>query len=322
MRILVTGARGKVGSATVAALADAGHDVSATDMSRPRFEADAGGVPYRQGDLTDAGDAFALVRGHDAVVHTAAIPDPMHNPPHVVFANNLTATFNVIEAAVRFGVPRVVNLSSETVPGFFFPERPFLPDYVPVDEQHPIRPQDPYATAKHFGEQLMDAATRRSDLTGISIRPSWVQWEGNIEDNLGPWLREPVASEGFWAYIDAYDLADAIRLAAEATTPAPRGRLHRLARHRLARDARDAGASASTATRRPRSGRRTEERPNGISIAKARALIGYDPQRSWRDYLEDDGRLRPAVRERLERGATGVQRGRRMTGATGPPGGA
>ena len=321
MRILVTGARGKVGSATVAALADAGHDVSATDMSRPRFEADAGGVPYRQGDLTDAGDAFALVRGHDAVVHTAAIPDPMHNPPHVVFANNLTATFNVIEAAVRFGVPRVVNLSSETVPGFFFPERPFLPDYVPVDEQHPIRPQDPYATAKHFGEQLMDAATRRSDLTGISIRPSWVQWEGNIEDNLGPWLREPVASEGFWAYIDVYDLADAIRLAAEATTPT-----HEVV-YIASPDIASHETLATLAERfhgdaAPEIRPSAEERPNGISIAKARALIGYDPQRSWRDYLEDDGRLRPAVRERLERGATGVQRGRRMTGATGPPGGA
>ena len=54
---------------------------------------------------------------------------------------------------------------------------------------------------------------------------------------------------------------------------------------------------------------------NGISIAKARRLLGYDPQRSWRDYLDDDGRLRPAARERLERGETGVQRGRRMTGA-------
>ena len=321
MRILVTGARGKVGSATVAALADAGHDVSATDLSRPRFEADAGGVPYRQGDLTDAGDAFALVRGHDAVVHTAAIPDPMHNPPHVVFANNLTATFNVIEAAVRFGVPRVVNLSSETVPGFFFPERPFLPDYVPVDEQHPIRPQDPYATAKHFGEQLMDGAARRSDLTGISIRPSWVQWEGNIEDNLGPWLREPVASEGFWAYIDVYDLADAIRLAAEAATPAHEV-LYIASPDIASHETLAALSERFHGDAAPEIRPSDEERPSGISIAKARALIGYDPRRSWRDYLEDDGRLRPAVRERLERGATGVQRGRRMTGATGPPGGA
>ena len=68
------------------------------------------------------------------------------------------ATFNVLEAAVRFGVGRFVNVSSETVPGFFFPERPFLPDYVPVDEEHPIRPQDPYALSKWFGELLMDAA--------------------------------------------------------------------------------------------------------------------------------------------------------------------
>src|SRR6201991_4546838 len=219
MRILVTGARGKVGAATVATLADAVHDVTATDIGRPRFEADRGGVPYKQGDLTDAGDAFAIVRGHDAVVHAAAIPDPQHHPQHVVFANNLLATFNTVEAAMRFGVPRFVNVSSETVPGFFFPERPFLPDYLPVDEEHPIRPQDPYATAKHFGEQLMDGATRRSDITGVSIRPSWVQWEGNVERNLGPWLREPSPSEGFWAYIDVYDLAAAIRLAAEASTP-------------------------------------------------------------------------------------------------------
>src|SRR5215213_1344518 len=219
MRILVTGARGKVGAAAVATLHDAGHDVTALDLAPAVHEAAEPGAPtYLQADLTDAGDAFATVRGHDAVIHSAAIPDPVHNPPHRVFQNNLMATFNVIEAAVRTGVPRVVNLSSETVPGFFFPERDFLPDYVPVDEEHPIRPQDPYATAKHFGEQLMDGAVRRADITCVSIRPSWVQWEGNYELNLGPWLREPAASEGFWAYIDAYDLADAIRLAAEGST--------------------------------------------------------------------------------------------------------
>ncbi|MET9343557.1 NAD-dependent epimerase/dehydratase family protein [Nonomuraea sp. NPDC003804] len=61
------------------------------------------------------------------------------------------------------------------VPGFFFPDRPFLPDYVPVDEEHPARPQDPYALAKHFGEQLMDAAVRRcaARLYGdaVEVRP-------------------------------------------------------------------------------------------------------------------------------------------------------
>jgi nucleoside-diphosphate-sugar epimerase len=114
-------------------------------------------------------------------------------------------------------VPRFVNISSETVPGFFFPERPFLPDYVPVDEEHPIRPQDPYATAKYFGELLMDGAIRRSDIRCISIRPSWVQHEGNYERNLGPMVRDrSELSAGIWSYIDVYDLADAMVLAAES----------------------------------------------------------------------------------------------------------
>jgi UDP-glucose 4-epimerase len=314
MRILVTGARGKVGAATVAALHDAGHEVTATDLGRPWFELDPDAVPYKQAELTDAGDAFAVVRGHDAVVHCAAIPEPTQNPAHVVFRNNLMATFNTLEAAVRWEVPRIVCLSSETVPGFFFPERPWLPDYVPVDEEHPIRPQDPYATAKHFGELLMDGATRRSDITGVSIRPSWVQWEGNYESNIGPWMREPAPSEGFWAYIDVYDLAEAIRLAVEGRTPghdvvyiaspdiAAHETLEELARRFHGNDAPEIRPS-------------DEARPNGISIAKARRILGYDPQRSWRDYLDDDGRLRPDVRDRLERGETGVQRGRRLTGA-------
>jgi UDP-glucose 4-epimerase len=175
------------------------------------------------------------------VIHAAAIPEPTRNPPHTVFRNNLMATFNVVEAAVRFGARRVVHLSSETVPGFLFAEREWIAEYAPVDEEHPVRPQDPYALAKHFGEQLMDAATRRSDVTGVSIRPTWVG------DAVG---------------IRPHDREDA----------------------------------------------------SGTSIAKARALLGYDPQRSWRDYLTEDGTLRPEAAERLECGETGVQRGRALTG--------
>jgi UDP-glucose 4-epimerase len=231
------------------------------------------------------------------VVPASSIPEPTRNPPHVVFQNNLTATFNSLEAAIRLGASRFVNISSETVPGFFFPEREFLPDYVPVDEEHPIRPQDPYATAKFFGELLMDAAVRRSDIRCISIRPSWVQHEGNYERNVGPWVRElpPELSPNFLSYIDVYDLADAIVLATQSDLPG----------HEVFYI-----ASPDTVGNRPLEevvrryyGDEIEVRKplpredaSYISIEKARRLLGYEPKRSWRDYLDAEGRLKPGVK--------------------------
>ena len=102
------------------------------------------------------------------------------------------STFNLVEACVRVGVDRLVNVSSETVAGMGFAERPFFAAAAPIDESLASRPQDPYALAKVFGEQLMDAAVARSDLRAISIRPTWVQWEGNYERSLAPWLTDPL----------------------------------------------------------------------------------------------------------------------------------
>jgi UDP-glucose 4-epimerase len=295
MKVLVTGARGKVGRAAVAAFQEAGHDVRATDIFAPTFERqEEGEADYVQADVTDAGDMFAVTRGADAVVHAAALPEPTRNPAHVVFRNNLMGVFNAVEAAVRWEVPRFVNISSETVPGFFFPERDFLPDYVPVDEEHPIRPQDPYATAKHFGEQLMDAAVRRSDIRAISIRPCWVQHEGNYENNLGPQVRdESLLSPNFWSYIDVYDLADAIVLAAESDLPG----------HEVFYIASpdNVGNRPFEALVRKYYGDKVEVKPldredaSGISCKKAMEMLGYAPKRSWSDYLDENGKLKPDV---------------------------
>jgi nucleoside-diphosphate-sugar epimerase len=315
MRILVTGARGKVGAAAIHALIEAGHDVTGCDRGAPLYEGGDRGAHYVQADLSDAGDAFAVVRGHDAVIHAAAIPEPTRNPPHTVFHNNLMATFNVVEACVRLGTGRLVNLSSETVPGMGFAERPFFAPYAPIDEELPNRPQDPYALAKLFGEQLMDAAVDRSDLRALSIRPTWVQWEGNYARSLGGWLRDPLGgppSQSFWSYIDGYDLADALRLAAESELPghevvyiaspdnAAGQPLAELVAHHF-------GDSVELR-------KLSREDAGGISIAKARRLLGYAPTRSWRDYLTPAGELLPEAAERLERGETGVQRGRAALG--------
>ena len=289
MRVLLTGAHGKVGRAASTALLAAGHRVTGVDLAPPVFERDLPGqARYVRADLTDAGAAYAVVRGHDAVVHAAAIPDPLHDVPHEVFGNNLMSTFNVLEATVRWGVTRFVNISSETVPGFFFPERPLLPAYVPVDEDHPVLPQDPYALAKHFGEQLMDAAVRRSDLRCTTIRPSWVQNADNYARNLGPMLRDrSELSASLWSYIDAEDLADAIVLAVQTDLPG-----HEV--FYIASPDNVGGRDLAAAVREHYGEAiqvRELSRPDasGISSAKAERLLGYRPTRSWRDHLTERG---------------------------------
>lgn len=295
MKVVITGSRGKVGRAAVRAFVDAGHDVLGVDLLRPAFDTGEPQVGrYQMADLTDAGSAYAVTAGADVVVHVAAIPQPTGNPAHVVFQTNLMSTFNMIEAAVQFGVKRFVNVSSESIVGNFFPQRPFLPDYAPVDEEHPLYPQDPYALSKSFGEQLMDAATRRSDIRAISIRPSTVHNEDNYASNLGKQVRDAsVLTANLWSYIDVYDLADALVLAAQSDLPG----------HEVFYIASpdNAGGHDFAAVLREYYGDQIELRPldrvdaSGISIAKARRLLGWNPTRSWRDYLDEDGQALPAT---------------------------
>lgn len=237
----------------------------------------------------------------------------------------MMSTFNVIEACVRLGVPRLVNLASEQIPGFFASERvvPSLltgrPAYCPVDEDHPIAPQNPYALSKCFGEQMCDAAVRRCDgIQIISIRPSWCQDETNIERNVGPLVTDPhkedasaVGNEGMWAYIIIPDLARAILLAATKAdikptekayvaapgadgNPASKGSWHDViyiaaADNAGGRDLKKAVETWYGGKIPVKSLPRVDA--SGIDCSKAKALIGWEAQLSWRDYLGSDGKL-------------------------------
>ena len=204
----------------------------------------------------------------------------------------MMATFNVIEAGVRSGTPRLVNISSVGVLGLHYATRRFLPDYLPIDEQHPLRPQDPYGLAKLFGEQLCDAAVRRSDLRCISLRPAWVQDAASYAADLGPLIRagQPRGVAG-WPYIDVLDLAEAVRLAAESDLPGHE------AFYIAAADTMG-GVDLHASWRIANPGSATQLRPisrpdaSGIDSGKAQRLLGWQATRSWRDYLTDTGEPR------------------------------
>jgi UDP-glucose 4-epimerase len=299
MRVLVTGSSGCVGRVAASRLARAGHEVVGTDIVASK-RPPSGQAGFVLADLTDAGDAYAVIYGFDAVVHTAAIPFAGGHPGHTVFRTNTMATYNCVEAALRSGVARFVNFSSEAAAGHFFAERKFLPQYLPVDEDHALLPEDPYALSKVFGEQMMDAAVRRGPMRVISIRASSVMWERNAEEYFGPQVRDPAAHTvpNVHSYIDVYDLADAVLAAVASDLPG-----HEVVY--LASPDNVGGFDFAALVRdvyRWTVPLRDLTRPDasGVSSAKAARLLGWTPTRSWRDWLDGQGRALADVRRRRD----------------------
>jgi nucleoside-diphosphate-sugar epimerase len=289
-RVLVTGSRGKVGRHVVAALVAAGFDVRATDIARPVYDADETNVAaYVQADLTNAGDAFAVVRDVDAVVHTAGIPEPTKNVAHTVFATNTQSTFNVIEAMEARGIRRLINLSSDSVSGMTWAHRPLLGSFCPIDESHPDLAHDAYGMSKRVTELLCDAFVARAGggASAVSIRPTWVLTPETYAANLRPFFDDPdLPSAVFWAYIDVRDLADLVVACLRTPTPG-----HEVVYAAAADNIGGRDLLASVARLHPE----VELRPvprvdaSGIDSSKAARLFGWTASRSWRDHLAPDG---------------------------------
>jgi nucleoside-diphosphate-sugar epimerase len=127
------------------------------------------------------------------------------------------SAFNVLEAASTLGIKRVVSASSVSVLGFPFFEQPFAPDYVPIDEAHPLLPQDAYALSKRIGEELADGFARRGRLSVVSLRFPWIHTPRTFAEQVRPLWADPAAgASNLWSYIDTRDVAEAARLALTA----------------------------------------------------------------------------------------------------------
>ncbi len=283
-RVAVTGASGKLGRAVVKELLDFGWEVIALDQAPPAEQVCA----FTRVDLTDYGqtvEAFAAIDdrhgGVDAVVHLAAIPAPGLFTNSATFANNITCSYNVFQAARSAGIRNVVWASSETVLGLPF-DTP--PPYLPVDEEYPARPESAYSLGKHLEETLAAQYARWiPDTKLIGLRFSNVM---NVDDyaafpsfEADPMLRK----WNLWSYIDARDAAQAVRLSLEYDVPGVEVFI-------IASP--DTVMSSPTSELAARVFPDVEfKRPVGehetlLSIEKARRLLGYKPQHTWRNHAE------------------------------------
>ena len=214
MKILVTGGIGKVGQWVVRELLNnPAHEVTVFDrVSGPERAA----VRYLAGDVQDLGHVMEAMAGADSVVHLAAIHNPNIATAGVTYQTNVVGTFNVHHAAFRLGVKRVVSASSNAAVGWSYSER-FLPDYLPIDEDHPLKPENVYGLSKQIGETIARSYTRKGVET-VSLRPSGVVTPDELEQMRKEGGRRPTGFQAY-SYIDARDLALAFRLAVEQPIP-------------------------------------------------------------------------------------------------------
>jgi nucleoside-diphosphate-sugar epimerase len=280
MRIALTGSTGKLGSVVLRELREAGHDVVGLDIVGAREPG------FVQVDLTDYGQVVDALGGverterFDAVVHLGAIPAPGIRTDVATFHNNMTSTFNVFWAAVRLGIRRIVYASSETVLGLPFD---VPPPYIPVDEEYAARPESVYSIVKVLEEQLATELVRwHPDLSITALRFSNVMVPEDYAE-FPSFDADPLQRKwNLWGYIDARDGAQAIERALEVA-PAGFDRFIIAAADTVMSRA-NAELVAEVFPEVPISAE-LGEHDTLLSITKARRLLGFAPQHSWRDHV-------------------------------------
>ena len=211
--IVVTGAAGRLGRRVVQLLVDQNKEVLATDQ----VAADDLPAEFVRCNLMDRKAVEGILKEAEAVVHMGAIPGPLREDPRVIFENNVSCDFNVMMSAAELGLRRVVFSSSAFGMGWAHDGNAFVPLYLPLDEEHPMMPFEPYGLSKQVGEDIGRMIARNSDTTVVSLRFTNVPlpevraefpWPAPTPDN-------PLTLV-MWAYAEAGDVAEAHVLALDA----------------------------------------------------------------------------------------------------------
>ena len=222
-RIVFTGGTGKAGRHAVPHLLAKGYSILNVDLK----PLDLPGVNTLIADLTDSGQTFNALTSHfsldryadgappmapDAVVHFAAIPRVGIEPDNKTFNDNVASTYNVLEAAMKLGVRKVIVASSETTYGVCFAEGDKDYHSFPLTEDYDSDPMDSYGLSKVVNEKTARAFAMRYGADVYALRI------GNVIEpheyvNFPGYLADPPSRKrNAWSYIDARDLGEIVHL--------------------------------------------------------------------------------------------------------------
>jgi UDP-glucose 4-epimerase len=169
-KVLVTGGAGRLGRSLLAELTDRCTVDVLDSHEQPSSRVD---FPV---DVLDLEALRRAMLGHDAVIHLAAIDSSVSAPLHLVFDANVRGTWNVLHAAEQAGVRRTLVCSSVSATGIDYTNPQLPPLYLPIDEDHPLRPTQAYGLSKQLDELIAQSFERRGRMEVVCLRPSWIMF--------------------------------------------------------------------------------------------------------------------------------------------------
>jgi len=184
---LVTGSSGQVGAQLLDRLDAAGWIGRGLDIRTG-------------GDLRDERAVLAAAQGCDAIIHAGALAHDSAGTPAEIVSTNVLGTWHVLLAAERCRVSKVVYFSSAQV--FGFAEGEGTPEYVPIDDAHPLRAARPYGMSKRLSEEMCSAWTSRTGIPTVVLRPVMI-----LDDHGLTLISESEAELGAFVHVD--DVVDA-----------------------------------------------------------------------------------------------------------------
>lgn len=275
MNVLVTGANGRIGQYAVKELHRHGYNCVSLDRCA---SAESMRIDLKQWKPLEIAMAPLKI---GAILHLAAIPRPSDAANDTVFANNVASTHSLLGYAVANGISKVVCASSEAVLGVAYSNSIDQIKYLPVDEQHPVRPTDPYSMSKITCELLCDGLVATNPGMSITtLRFAWVLCPDTYREKLlKAQSSKQYALSKMFSYSDIRDVAVACRLAIESRHQGHERLYIASPDNLLACSSRQLSEDhfPNATCRFP------DDKPVSLlSCTRAKELIGYTPNHSWK----------------------------------------